>query len=273
MNGRKVMPDYLIDNTHKILERIDKSDETFLFLDYDGTLVSFKDRPQDVVTPQEVKTVLTRLLENPKFRVFIVSGRVLYEIKQLLNINGLSFVALHGLEIELSNGKKFFWKQAENIRSILEEIKEKTLKDFKNEKGVHIENKKFTLAFHYRLLPNEKIKKTVEKFENIIKKIDINNMLNMIHGAKVVEIRPKGWDKGKAVELILNNVAKSKNYLPIYIGDDTTDEDAFKQIEKQGITILVENKTNRSTSAKYWLKDTDDVLMFLQSLSTIKKET
>ena len=117
------MPEYFFNNNHKILERINKSNETFLFLDYDGTLVSFKDRPQDVVTPKEVKIALIRLLEHPKFRVFIVSGRVLHDIKQLLNIDGLSFAALHGLQIELSSGKKFFWEQAENIRSILEEIK------------------------------------------------------------------------------------------------------------------------------------------------------
>jgi trehalose 6-phosphate phosphatase len=269
MSGKKLMSDYLFDYNHKIFEEIDKSDETFLFLDYDGTLVSFKDKPQDVVTPLEVKTVLFNMIQHPKFRVFIVSGRMLRDIKHLLNIKGLSFAALHGLQIELSNGKKYFWEQADNIRNLLEEIKEMTFNVFKNEKRVHIEDKEFTLAFHYRLLPDEDIKETVEKFEKIVNKNDIDNILDLIYGSKVIEIRPKGWDKGKAVKLILTNIVKSKNTLPVYIGDDTTDEDAFKQIKKQGITIVVANKINRSTSAEYWLKDTDDVLMFLQSLSKI----
>jgi trehalose 6-phosphate phosphatase len=270
MNGRKFMPEYLFNYDHEIFKDIDRSDETFLFLDYDGTLVSFKGRPQEVITPPEVKIILSNLLKLPKFRVFIVSGRMLHEIKHLLSIKGLSFAALHGLQIELSNGKNFFWEQAQNIRILLEEIKQTIFNVFKNEKRLHIEDKEFTLAFHYRLLPNDLVEETVEKFENIIKKFDTNNILNLIYGSKVVEIRPKGWDKGKAVELILNNVVKSKNTLPIYIGDDTTDEDAFKQIEKTGITIIVTNKINRPTFAKYWLKDTDDVLIFLKSLSTIK---
>ena len=272
MNGRKVMSYYLFDHTPKIIERINNSAETFLFLDYDGTLVPFKDRPQDVVTPNEIKNVLYLLQKHLKFKVFIISGRILNEIKQLINIDGLSFAALHGLQIELSNGEKFFWEQAENIRPILKEIKSKTLKEFKHEKGIKIEDKKYTLAFHYRLLPNEKIKRNIEKFENIVNIIDTKKTLDLIYGEKVVEIRPKGWDKGKAVVEILNNVAKSDNYLPIYIGDDTTDEDAFREIEKQGITIFIANKTNKPTAAKYWLKDTNDVLMFLKSLTNIKKE-
>jgi trehalose 6-phosphate phosphatase len=271
MNGRKAMPDYLFDSTNNIFEKIDKSDVTFLFIDYDGTLVSFKDKPKDVNTPQEVKTILTCLLEHPKFKVFIVSGRTLIEIKELLNINGLSFAALHGLKIELSNGKKFFWEQAENIRSILKEIKIKALNEFKNKKEIYIEDKKVTLAFHYRLLSNNRIKKTVEKFEKIVKEIDANNMLNIINGEKVIEIRPKGWNKGKAVELILKNISEKINFLPIYIGDDTTDEDAFKQLEKKGITIFVTNDSNNPTTAHYYLKNPDDVIIFLQNLSKIEK--
>jgi len=264
---------YLFNRSSEIIERINKSAETFLFLDYDGTLVPFKDRAQDVETPDEVKSVLNILQKHPKFKLFIISGRTLNEIKKLLDFYGLSFAALHGLQIELSNGKKFFWEQAENIRPILEEIKEKTLKDFKNEKGINIEDKRYTLAFHYRLLPNKNIKRNIEKFENIVKLIDTKKMLDFIYGEKVVEIRPKGWDKGKAVTEILDNIAKSDNYLPIYIGDDTTDEDAFREIGKKGITIFIANKTNKPTAAKYWLKDTNDVLTFLESLTNIKKES
>jgi trehalose 6-phosphate phosphatase len=265
------MAKYLLDYLNPISDKINEIEEVLLFLDYDGTLVPFKNRPHEVVTPQEVKTVLTDLLKHPKFFVFIVSGRMLKEIKQLLNIDGLSYVALHGLQIELSNKKEFFWEQANTVLTILKEIRDKALKIFKNEKRVKIEDKRFTLAFHYRLLPDEKIKKIIEKFEEIIMEIDTNEMLDLIYGAKVVEARPKGWDKGRAVELILNNVLRTNNFLPVYIGDDTTDEDAFLYLEKQGLTIFVSNKTNKPTNAKYWLKDENDVLVFLKYLTRIKK--
>jgi trehalose 6-phosphate phosphatase len=99
----------------------------------------------------------------------------------------------------------------------------------------------------------------------IVKTVGNDKSLELMHGEKVVEIRPKGWNKGKAVELIYINYA-SKNVLPVYIGDDTTDEDAFQVIGNQGISIFVKNDSNRSTIANYWLKNPDDVLKFLKSI-------
>lgn len=259
------MPEYLLDHLYQISDRINKADEIYLFLDYDGTLVSFENRPQDVVTSQEVKIVITHLLHNKKFTVIIVTGRTLYEIKKLLDIEGLSFAALHGLQINLSNGMNYNWKPMNNLRKILENIKKFAEKKFQNERRIILEDKEFTVALHYRMLNEEKIKDVVDGFIEIVKAKDTSNKLDILHGSKVVEIRPAGWNKGKAVELISSNII-SKNALQIYIGDDTTDEDAFRYINNQGITIFVSNDTNRSTTAQYWLKDPDDVIKFLKSL-------
>lgn len=259
------MPDYLFSHIHRIFTKIDETDAILLLLDYDGTLVSFRNRPQDVVTSDKVKIVLTSLLKNPKFTVVIVSGRTLHEIKQLLDIDGLSFVALHGLQIELANGKSYSKQIDSNIRSILEKIKEASEYKFKDEKGIYLEDKKLTLAFHYRLITEEKINDAIEKFLEIVKTVDTDKSLELIHGAKVVEVRPKGWNKGKVVELIYTSYA-SKKVLPIYIGDDSTDEDAFRAIGNRGITVFVSNNSNQSTAAQYWLKDPDDVLKFLKTL-------
>jgi trehalose-phosphatase len=269
MNGKKHMTEHIYNHLTIIYDRINKADKINLFLDYDGTLVYFKNRPKDVITSNKVKNVLHNLSQNPKFNIFIISGRTLHEIKQLINIKGLSFAALHGLQIELSSGKSFFWKEAENLRPSLDILKEILLYKFKDEKGLFIEDKEFTLAFHYRLLSKEKAKDVIENFSNIFKKINTNNMLEVIYGAKVIEARPKGWHKGKAVELILKNISENKNFLPIYIGDDITDEDAFKQLGKKGITIYVTNDSKSPTAAQYYLKDPDEVINFLQSLSLI----
>lgn len=264
------MPEYLFDHTQEIFESIEQADETVLFLDYDGTLVSFKDKPTEVITPAKVRTVLKKLIQIPTFTVFIVSGRTLHEIKNLLDIEGLSFAALHGLQIELSDGKSFSWKTAERAKPFLEKIKEKALYEFKNEKGIYIEDKEFTLAFHYRLLPEKKIKEATEKFIKTVEKIDKENMLEIIRGSKVVEARPKGWHKGKATEHILNNIGYT-NIFPVYIGDDTTDEDAFRYIGNHGLTIFVSNNSKKSSSAQYWLKNPDDVLLFLESLLEVEQ--
>lgn len=264
------MPKYLFDHTAEIFEIIEQADETVLFLDYDGTLVSFKDKPTEVVTPIKVENVLKNLIQIPTFTVFIVCGRALHEIKNLLDIEGLSFAALHGLQIELSDGKTFSWEPAEGAKPFLKKIKEKVLYEFKNEKGIYIEDKEFTLAFHYRLLPEEKIKEAIEIFIKTVEKIDKENRLEIIHGSKVVEARPRGWHKGKATEHILNNIEHT-NTFPIYIGDDTTDEDAFNHLGNHGLTIFVSNNSKKSSSAQYWLKNPDDVLLFLKSLLEIKQ--
>lgn len=266
------MSEYLFDHSNKVFEIIKKSDKILLFLDYDGTLVSFKDKPNEVSTSNKMRIILKKLIQDPKFIVFIVSGRTLRDIKSLLNIEGLSFAALHGLQIEFSDGKNFSWKPAENAQPFLDKIKEEVLYDFKDEEGVYIEDKELTLAFHYRLLPENKIKDATRRFIEIVKKIDKNSSLEIINGAKVVEIRPKGWNKGKATENILKKVGEGKNPLPIYIGDDATDEDAFNHLENHGITIFVSNNSKKSTAAHYWLKNPDDVFTFLKSLLEVKKK-
>lgn len=261
------MTDYLFDHLYQISEKVNKTDEIFLFLDYDGTLVSFKNKPQDVVTTKEVKTVVSDLLQNENIKVVIVTGRTLSEIKKLLDIEGLSYAALHGLHIQLSNGTSYKWKSSNNLRKILTNIRNLSEKKFQHEKEIYLEDKKFTLAFHYRMLSNEKIKDVVDSFIEIVKSEDTGNKLDILHGSKVIEIKPVGWNKGKAVELISSYIT-SKNTLAMYIGDDITDEDAFHYLNNQGITIFVSNKKNRPSAAQYWLRDPDEVLHFLKSLKS-----
>lgn len=266
------MPEYLFDHSQEIFGTIEKADGKILFLDYDGTLVFLKDKPDDIITPNKVKIVLEKLIRDPEFNIFIITGRTLHEIKNLLDIKGLSFAALHGLEVCLANGKKFCWKPSENEQSILKKIKEKVFYEFKEEKGIYIEDKGVTLAFHYRMLPRERVKYTTGRFVDIVKRTDEGNVLEIIKGAELIEIRSRGWNKGKATEFLLNNINGRKYAIPIYIGDDTTDEDAFACLKNRGLTIFVSNGSEKPTSAQYWLKNPDDVLVFLKSILTAKKE-
>lgn len=266
------MTDQLSNHIVHIQRSIQSSHQTFLFLDFDGTLIPFEKRPHDVFCPSDVTTTLTSLIHHPKFTIFIVTGRTLQDIKELLPLEGLSFVTLHGMEIELANGKKFFWNQAKNIYTILRKVKEETEKKVPKESGLYIEDKTFSLAFHYRLLQKEKTQKTLETIQKIWKNIDESDMLQAIHGEKVIELRPRGWDKGKAVGLLLENIPSTMDILPIYIGDDTTDEDAFKQLKDTGITVYVQNKSKKSTAAQYQVKDPNEVLEFLQSIYTLTEK-
>lgn len=263
------MPDFLFDHILQINTKILKSGFIFLLLDYDGTLIPFKDKPSDVTTPKKIKKIIRELIKNQKIMVIIVTGRSLYDIKKLLNINGLSFIALHGLCIETSDGVQFSWKQSNQVQLLIKQIKKDIEDEIKKENGAFLEDKGLTLVLHYRLLSINKIQKIKKKFKNAVNTNDRKNILEIINGEKVIETRPKGWNKGKAIEMLLTKYAKKKDIFPIYIGDDITDEDAFKVLKKRGISIYVANQSKRMTTARYWVKNPDEVFCFLQSLSQL----
>ena len=260
------MPDFLFDSSLRINKIISKSNSIFLFLDYDGTLVPFKDRPTDVTTSKSIKKIIRQLIRNPKVTVTIVTGRTLRDIKRLLKIQGLSYIALHGLHIESSSGFQFSWHKANQARLLIKKIKEDVQLKLRKENGAFLEDKELTLVLHYRLVSTDKIKSIQETFKRSVNRIDKKKILEIINGAKVIEARPKGWNKGKAVEQFLLKNSNKKNILTIYIGDDITDEDAFQFIAKKGISIYVTNKSNRKTAAQYWVKNPDQVFLFLRSL-------
>jgi trehalose 6-phosphate phosphatase len=103
----------------------------------------------------------------------------------------------------------------------------------------------------------------------MVHKYDPEKILEVISGAKIVEARPKGWNKGKAIERFLTNSTEKSSTLIMYIGDDITDEDAFRVIGKRGITIHVRNQSRRKTVAQYWVNNPDEVYRFLQSLARL----
>jgi len=257
---------HLLDSVNEIKETITKFDQVALFLDYDGTLVSFKDRPEYATPPKTLIELLRKLVDSPKFVVSIVSGRPIADLKKMLPIKGLSFLGLHGLEIEFL-GKTFVWEKAKDLKPIIGKIKEKLADRFSGEKGFLIEDKVLTLTLHYRMVKKERAEGAKRDFLQIVGQ-ENNGELEIIDGAKVLEVRPKGWHKGKAVQLVLKDLG---NVLPFYIGDDTTDEDAFRAIAN-GVTVRVSN-AGEKTHAKFYLKNTNEVITFLNWLLEVSYDT
>lgn len=271
-NGKKSMPKYLFDELNVILELIKESDCILLFLDYDGTLVSFRSRPKDVKTPEHVKQALTYLCKKQEFSIFIITGRSLGEIKNLVDIRGINYAALHGLIIEFSDGTKKYWNPPQSDLILIENIIKDAQIYFKNESGVLIEDKNYSVAFHYRMVPKDRKDELIELFLNLVRKIDTSEKLDLLRGAEVIEVRPNNWNKGKAVEFILEKFISNYKVLPIYIGDDKTDEDAFHYLTNKGITIYVKNENCRETEASYWVDNPQKVLEFLKSIYTVSLE-
>jgi len=211
-----------------------------------------------VVLSQRMSKVLRTLSKTPFCVVAIVSGRSLSDVHKLVGIEGICYFGNHGLEIA-TGSLNYINRNARNSRRIIERVSQslRFLKSF----GATIEDKQFTLAVHFRQAP--------PKYVPIIRAavttaVRAHPQLELTTGKKVLEIRPKTkWNKGVAAKWLINKLGEG---LPIYLGDDLTDEDAFHSLMR-GITILV-SRRRRATFAKYRLRDVDDVYKFLKLLSS-----
>ncbi|MEW6685769.1 MAG: trehalose-phosphatase [Candidatus Edwardsbacteria bacterium] len=241
-----------------------------LMLDYDGTLVPIKLRPELAKIPVRVKSLLERLARNPHLRLAIISGRTLKDVIRLVNIKGIYYVGCHGLEM-VGPGLRFIHPQAKRAMPILKILHRELTQALSTIKGVLLENKVLTIAVHYR----DVSVKYIAGIRKIIKKLesDYRKKLVCLRGRKVYEFIPRiKWNKGKAVKFLLKKLSNEKP-LPIYIGDDTTDEDAFKILKGKGLTILVEGRGDlagrlypENTAASFRMKSVKQVYNFLQSL-------
>lgn len=232
-----------------------------LLLDYDGTLTPIVRRPDLAKLSAYSREILRRLSRRSHIKMAIISGRKLSDIKKLVGIPHLIYVGNHGFEIEIE-GKRFIFPAARRFAPVLRKIKSELTRSLKV-KGIFIEDKKFTLSIHYRLLMKRNLKTFQQRFFYEIVK-PWKSRVRITRGKKVFEIRPPfDWDKGKAVKWLINKL-KLKKYLSIYIGDDQTDEDAFRVLKDKGITILVGQR--KKTLADCRLRNVIEVYEFLQTL-------
>jgi trehalose-phosphatase len=235
--------------------------DNFLFLDFDGTLTPIVSAPRAAALSRKMRGLLIKLSRARGVKLAIVTGRSLADIKKKVGIKNIIYVGNHGLEID-GPGMKFRHPSEKTFRRAIGEICESLKKDLRGIGGVLIENKGLTVSVHYRLVKNNlvpAIKKYVRAAVNrpgVYKKLKINS------GKKVLEVKPDtDWDKGAAVLKILRQFG-SKKFLPVYVGDDTTDESAFKALKRTGLTYRVGKSV--SSSARYYLKDTQAVYKLLR---------
>lgn len=249
----------------KLLKKIEGKRNIILFLDYDGTIVPIKEKPWLA----KLHPLRRRLLEeiSKEIPVAIVSGRSLSELKKLIRSRRISLIGNHGYEI-LYKGKLWVHPEAMEMRDILNKILKQITRKSKNLKGLIVEDKGLSGSVHFRLLEpelEENIRKIVK--EEVEK---AKGRLKIREGKKVLEIRPGlNWDKGKGVKKLISFLKLKGDFLRIYIGDDKTDEDAFRIFGEKDITILVGR--GKESLAKYRLKNVDEVWKFLREISKMLK--
>jgi len=257
---------YLLKNLNSITTKTDKGHIT-LFLDYDGTLSPIAKSPDEANISPKMRNLLKKISDNKNFTLTIISGRNLKDLKQRVCLKNIIYCGNHGSQI--SGPKiKFIYPVQQQFKNVLKLIKKNLKAKLTSYKGILLEDKQLSLGVHYRLTKSDQIPLIKKLFHQIVSPYRKTGLIKIKTGKKVFEIRPAAnWNKGKAVLWLL----KQKPFKPdkpaqiIYIGDDTTDEDAFKVLHKRGITVFV-GKPKKSY-AEYFVRNTTDIFAFLMHLS------
>jgi len=239
-----------------------------VFLDYDGTLTPIVSRPELARIDETMHSVVRDLADVCP--TAIVSGRGREDVMELVGLDNVYYAGSHGFDIQGPNGSHIQYEVDPSLESEMEAAARQLGTDAEGIEGVIVEDKRFSVAVHYRMVSE----KDVSRLERAVDRVVAEHpKLRRADGKKVFEVRPKiDWDKGKALLWLLEALGLSDSQLtPVYIGDDTTDEDAFRAIREAGIAVLVA-EAPRPTEATYFLQDTDEVAEFLRRLTSIVRD-
>ena len=262
----------IFDHGDKLQESF-KTRPLFIFLDYDGTLSPIAQTPEEANLPEENKKILEELAAGPLCQITIISGRALADIKAKVGIENITYVGNHGFEIE-GHGIHFGVPFGAEIHTTLDEIRAKLSQELAGIKGVILEHKGWTLSIHYRQVPEEDMDRFNKISAQVCRPYFLKRQIVIQSGKKVFELRPPvQWNKGSVIWWLLSRQEFSlgkKDILPIYIGDDQTDEDAFRSLKQKGIAIRVGFAD--SSEARYYLNDIGQVHVLLKKISDLRKQ-
>lgn len=243
---------------HDFLDRLNHSSASVLLLDYDGTLAPFQTDRHHAYPYPGVVTILNRIMHSGKTRVVIISGRPVHELQALIHpLSNLEIWGAHGQEHLLADGT---YRLNALDPAIVESLKQ--METHLNTTGLSstIETKPGGIAIHWRGLPSSEMQKVQQLAQQELEPLVQRPGFKLLSFDGGVEIRAAHPDKGDAVSAILKESAPDT---PIaFLGDDLTDEDAFRVLNGHGLSILV-RKEYRKTEAQAWLRPPQELIDFL----------
>lgn len=244
-----------------------KDKQVVIFFDYDGTLTPIVSRPEQALLSREMQKTLIGLAE--KSTVAIISGRGLADVRNLVGVDNVYYAGSHGFEIEGPGGLSLEMEAAKGLLPVLDEVEQRLQDKLGDINGAQVERKKFSIAVHYRNVAQD----DTSRVESIVDTLLVEQpKLSKGTGKKVFELKPKiHWHKGRAIRWLLEKLDLDRyGVMPIFIGDDVTDEDGFKVFPRKGVTLFVGDES-RKTAAKYRLESVAEVQDFLYLLTAYLK--
>jgi trehalose 6-phosphate phosphatase len=258
----------LFDHLSDIASIVRIADRVFLFLDFDGTLAPIVEDPGAAAMSPRTREQLINLTQKTKFTVAVISGRSLSDLQRRVGLAGVTYGGNHGLEIS-GPGLSFIEPVAAGRTRALQRLSGSLEIRLRPIPGIVVENKGLTASVHYRRAREEDLAGVRRMVADGMVAEAIasgKDYFQVVQGLEVLEIRPRvAWDKGTAAQWILRS-SGSPDALPVCIGDDATDEDAFSALAA-GITVRV-GRTDE-TSAHYQLEYQEAVPEFLAWLAEL----
>ncbi|KAK8537182.1 hypothetical protein V6N12_043355 [Hibiscus sabdariffa] len=250
-----------------------------VFLDYDGTLSPIVEDPDKAFMSAEMRMAVREVAKC--FPTSIISGRSREKVKEFVQLSNVYYAGSHGMDILAplravkSSDKKAnegAFQPAKLYLPAIQEISVELEDTIRNIQGARLEDNKFCISVHYRQVQPKDHEVLKERVKSLVEN---RPDFRLTEGKMVLEVRPSiEWNKGDALNYLLDTLgfSNAKDVLPLYIGDDLTDEDAFKVIagRREGFPIIV-SSIPKDTIAWYSLRDTSEVLAFLLRLAKWKK--
>ncbi len=241
-----------------VVDAYNKAKKRIIFLDYDGTLVGFKSIPLQAKPDQELKTLLYKLIEDPLNTVIIVSGRDRHTLEDWLGDLRIHMLAAHGLWRREQDGQWSMTAALDNswkdkVISIMQMYVDRM-------PGALIEEKDYSLAFHYRLCEPDMVAVKLGEVRAVLSSVIQSMSLSIQEGNKVLEIKDSRVDKGQSASTFIYN--QDYDFI-LGAGDDHTDEDLFAAMPQEAITIKIGMD---NTNAKYRLKSWRSMRVLLKKL-------
>jgi trehalose 6-phosphate synthase/phosphatase len=244
------------EHIRQILTDYNKAGKRCILLDYDGTLAPYQKLPSLATPSEELIQLLGQLTNEPSNEIIIISGRDIKTLEKWLGRLPLNMIAEHGASIKYREGE---WKELVSINTEWKDQVRPIMELFVDRcAGSFIEEKKTTVAWHYRNTNPELGFMRSRELRNSLLQLTANTSLQVVDGNKVLEVRMAGVDKGAAALHMLENIQPD---FTLCIGDDVTDEDMFKALRGRAYTIKI---GRANTAAQYTILSQRDVFPFLR---------
>lgn len=236
-----------------------------IFLDYDGTLTPIVERPDLAILDDEARAVVDALARA--LPVAVVSGRDRPDVERLVGLDSLIYAGSHGFDVTVP-GQGPLDHGAGDFTELLDRTEDALHAGLDAIPGTLIERKKFSIAAHYRQVADADYPAFRAALDKVLGSIP---GLKEKPGKKVFEIQPAvDWDKGKCVLFLLDALGlNDAGHVPMFFGDDVTDEDAFVALHDRGVCVVVADDTDpdRRTAAPFRVDDPDALIALLRRLT------